>query len=247
MSTRYFIPLIIAISLLCSCKKAEDRTCLKSTGKETIDTLALPQFTALILKQNIEFHLVPDTANFAILKGGEHLLKKITFEPIDTSIVVTDRNKCNFLRTYKKHVYVEIHFKQLNRLEFLGSYPVSNEDTIHAEIFNFLLHKGSGTVNLTVKSNFCNGMISEGVGDFFLSGSANYATILIQDNGYCDATHFSVKKYLEVENNSTGILKCFPDNSIFKAIISSTGDIWYVGSPVSILQEFTGKGQIIHK
>lgn len=247
MRRQYLIHLIIVISLFTSCKKAEDRNCLKSTGKETIDTLDLPEFTALILKQNIEFHLVSDTANFAILKGGENLLKKITFEPIDTSIVVTDRNKCNFLRTYKKHVYVEIHFKQLNRLEYMGSYPVSNDDTLHAGIFNFLLHKGSGTVTLTVKANSCNGVISEGVGDFFLSGSADFATFIIQDNGYCDATKFSVRNYLDVENNSTGILKCFPDNAVFKAKISSTGDIWYIGSPATISKEFAGKGQIINK
>jgi len=247
MSNQYFIAFIIGITLFTSCKKAEDRTCLKSTGKETIDTLALPEFTALILKQNIDFHLVPDSANFAILKGGEHLLKKIAFEPIDTSIVVTDKNKCNFLRTYKKHIYVEIHFKQLNRLEFMGSYPISNEDTLRAGIFNFLLHKGSATVTLTVKANSCNGIISEGVGDFFLSGSADFATILIQDNGYCDATKFSVRDYLEVENNSTGILKCFPDNADFVANITSTGDIWYVGTPSSITEVYKGTGQIIHK
>lgn len=240
-----FVAFGIVFLLLLSCKKAEDRKCFKSTGDYKIDTVFLPDFGGLVLLHNIEFHLVPDTINYAILKGGENLLNLVTFTPRDSSIVVANENKCNFLRTYKKHIYVEIHCKQLNRLEYRGSYPISNSDTLHAEIFNFLIDEGAGTVTLTVDANYSNAFIAGGMGDFILKGQANIATIVIKGHGYCDASQFAVKNALSVTNNSKGYLKCFPDGAEFNTTITSAGNIYYHGSPSSIISKTTGEGDLI--
>ena len=195
--------------------------------------------------QNIDFHLVPDSANFAILKGGENLLHEINFQISDTSMVVKNKNKCNFLRTYKKHLYAEIHFNHLSRVEFAGSYPLSNEDTIHADIFNLLIHEGAGTVNLTIDANSSNGLITEGAGDFYLNGNVGFAVMEVDDNGYCDITNLHVASWLEVKNYSTGNMKCNFNGSDIEVTIASTGSILFEGDPKSMQQNITGTGKLI--
>jgi hypothetical protein len=238
---------LFSMVLLTACQKPEDRSCLKSTGKEIVDTVFLPNFAGLYLKQNIEFYLVPDTSNFAVLKGGEHLLKKITFTPKDSSLLIQNENKCNFLRSYKKHIYVEIHFKKLHRLEFLGSFDLHCADTIQTDMFNLLQQKGSATVYLKLNTNYCNAEISEGVGNFFLYGNGNYVNLILQDQSYCDASNFVVHNLLFADNRSEGDMICNAGNGKINVSIGNKGSIYFYGAPQIGEVTIHGDGQLIKK
>jgi len=72
-SSRIIVALFIFLSFL-SCKKVENRSCIKSLGVEEVKDLDLPFFNKLQLYEKIKFVLVEDSINKVILSGGKNLL-----------------------------------------------------------------------------------------------------------------------------------------------------------------------------
>ena len=233
--------------LIFSCKKSEDRTCFKSTGKEVTVDVKLDGFLGLYLLQNLSYHLVPDTVNFARITGGENLINHVSFNYFDSILYVINDNKCNFLRSYDKTIRVEIHYTQLFSTKFIGSETLTNSDSIRGEHFNLYVDKGSGSVDLTVYNDFSNALVGDGVGDYTLRGKVRYGHYQIRDNGFADVTGVIASEGLKISTTSAGIMKCRADGIPLVVNIDGPGDVWYYGTPSSITLNKSGDGNLIHK
>ena len=128
-----FLLILIILTFLSSCKKSEDRDCFKSTGDDVTIDVSLEGFTGLYLLQNLTYHFVPDTINFARITGGENVVKHVSFNYFDSTLYVINENKCNFLRSYDKKILVEIHYKYIHSTRFVGSETLTNSDSIRGD------------------------------------------------------------------------------------------------------------------
>lgn len=241
--------LFIAIlaTLVLSCKKAEDRSCFKSIGEDAQRVVDLPEFSKLKLYKNLSFHLVQDTVNYAVIKGGKNLINLVTFSMEDDFMAVHNENKCNFLRSYDHIIEVELHFKNINFVDFYGSQPLTNADTIRADFFNLYIDKGAGSVTLTIDTDYANGYIHEGAGDYTLKGKILYGHFQIRDNGFADVTGLDIEEGIELSTWSSGTLKCRANQIPLKVNIYRAGDVWYYGNPSSITVHQEGTGKLIAK
>lgn len=243
------VAFFIALIVLFSCKKAEDRDCFKVAGKETSTLeVALPAFEKLFVGPKIEVVLVPDTENKLVITGRENLVKHITYSIDDEGMLKLDnKNKCNFLRANDKNkIQVEVHFIALNELSFEGTFNLTTKGFITADHFSLSIRDGGATVYLNVNCNTLEAVQGHGWGDYVLSGSANEATLKIMSNGFADATNFTTLDKLVVISNTPVSSSINVEGASTTVEISGSGNIKYVGNPLSMNFIQYGTGQLIN-
>lgn len=244
-----FMVLLISLGLLFSCKKAEDRTCFKSIGKTAERTVDLPDFEKLLLREHMQFVLVPDTVNKLVITGGKNLINLIHWNvDIEKMLELRNENKCNFLRNLSKNkVKVEIHYVNLYNIRFEGSDSLTNVGTLNAPYFTLLVRDGSGSVNLKLNSEIISADISHGWGDYTLSGATKYARIAARSNGFCDVQGLDIQDSVFVSSETSGTMKVNADAIPLRGELKGNGDIWYWGTPSLISVSELSAGKLVAK
>jgi hypothetical protein len=243
MKRLIFISIVMA--LLFSCKKAEDRTCLKSIGEDAVLDVPVTDFNQLFLLQNLNYTLVADTASFIRLKGGRNLLNMISSEVNEGVLSIENKNRCNFLRRYDRLVDVEIHYVQVDRVNYRGSHDVKGLDTIVGDSFHLVFSGSSGNAHFLVNVDFVNGFVNDGSGNYYFAGKAKEAHIEAYHNGFADVRELVVTQSLEVTTRSSRRVLCHVDGVPLKVNIAGTGDVHYSGNPSSIELNRIGSGKLI--
>lgn len=144
----YILLLFLAFT---SCKKSTERKCIKSSGVES--TIVLDNITAnnIVLSDNISLILVPDSMNKVELIGGENLLSFINVFQDNKKLLISNENKCNFLRKEDK-IEVVYHFSSLDSLFLNGFGDVENRDTIYDDLY-IECEESFSTIDLVLNNN----------------------------------------------------------------------------------------------
>lgn len=237
--------LSLAFVLLASCKKAEERACFKSSGDLVELNLTTAPFTELNLGKRLHYSLIHDTVNFIKVKGGENLVQFVSALVIDGTLYIENDNRCNFLRSFSEIMEVEIHFTTLNRIEGRISHNLTTKDSISGSFFNLELTGASGNAHLVVNTDFLNGFVNDGNADYSISGKTKYAHIQAHSNGYADVRDLSVLEKLEITSRSTRSIFCHADGIPLLVNIEATGNVYYLGTPNSIVLNKIGSGNLI--
>lgn len=236
---------IVCAMVLFSCRKAEDRSCLKTTGEEDTLELALPFFDRLVLHEHLEYELVQDSTDKVVIIGGKNLLNFVQAEVTDSILDISNVNKCNFLRTLKRNVKVEIHFTRIGNIEYMGTEYLKNKGKLKLDYFTFLIKDGAGPVNLNFDAELLLAIISHGWGDFTFSGSVRTASMTIRSNGYCNTEAMTVQDSMVVVSRTQGDVRINVNGAKLKAQTEQDGDIYYKGIPSSIKFNKYGNGELI--
>lgn len=236
---------IIAL-LVIGCRKPEDRDCFKTVGDDTTLEIVPPSFNKILLREHLEYVLVQDSVEKIVLHGGKNLLNFVNVEMVDDVLEISNENKCNFLRTYKRKIKVEIHFIDLLNIHFEGTEALTNKGVLEFNWLTFLIRDGAGPVKLNFNAQSVNATISHGWGDFTFTGNVGYANLNVRSNGYCDTYGMQVQDSLTVISNTQGSVKVNANNVKLKAQIDADGDIYYRGIPTSIKLNQYGNGELIN-
>ncbi|MCE2743339.1 MAG: DUF2807 domain-containing protein [Fluviicola sp.] len=237
----------VFLTLLFSCKKPENRTCFKSVGSIIEKEIKIGSFNKLRLNEHLKYVLIQDSTDKIILKGGENLLNHIHFKLADNTIEITNKNKCRFLRNYSKKVIIEIHFTSLINIEIIGSETLTNNGALNLDLFSLTISDGAGSVDLkNINANVFETFLTGGNGDFTLSGKANFAHFIVNGNGFCNTNNFIAIDSLAVITNSSAPVKVNANNTFFRTEIKRNGDLYYIGSPLSIKNKEYSSGKLIN-
>jgi hypothetical protein len=228
-----------------ACKKAADRPCFKSVGESTTLEVSVGSFDRMLLKEHLKYVLVQDTVEKVVITGGKNLVNFISVDVTDGLLTVLNENRCNFLRSYEKKVTVEIHFKSLINLEYIGTEDLTNKDTLSLGWFTMLIRDGAGPVKLNFNADAVFATVSHGWGDFTFNGVVNHANLNVRSNGFCDTYGLKVLDSLTVVSNTQGSVKVNANNTILRAETDADGSIYYKGTPISISYHQYGKGELI--
>lgn len=239
---------ILAILLLVSssCKKAEDRSCWKFAGDEAIQEIQIESFDSLELGGKMKFDLIHDTINKIVLNGYENLNNLILVQQRDSKIDILNENKCNYLRSFKKKVTVEIHYTDFNTLIFKGSEELRMTNEFNTPSFNLKVFDGAGPMFLDVNSTFFSAVLVNGHGDLTLNGSSSYAFLRAQGATYFNTENFICSDSLVVSTNSSADLFVNANTTKFRTEIDGRGDVYYKGTPQIIESNNVGEGQLIN-
>lgn len=243
-----FLAIVLVAFAIYSCKKEEDRSCLKSVGEQGSKEIVLEDFEKLFLGPHIAYELVEDTICKVVIKGGVNLLNLIDAS-IDEEgrLSVTNNNDCNFLRDYSEIVTVEIHSKKLINIHFEGTQELKCLNQLNTDYLTLTIRDGAGKVNLNVNANELRALVTYGWGNFDFKGQVGYLNLNIAGNGYGSAYDMLVLDSLHAISQTTGTLKVNAEGTSFTAQNISKGDIWYIGNPSSVTHATYGGGQLIDK
>lgn len=240
--------MMIPIVLFFACKKAEDRACMKTAGKQTSLEIALPYFYKLHVGPKMEVTLVQGTDNKIVIHGRDNLIKHIGCEvDNDGFLILENKNKCDFLRSYEKNkVKVEVHFTDLDELFFEGTFDLTTDGIINTPHFKLNTQDGGATVYLNLNCTRVEANQGHGYGDFVLTGVCQDASLRITSNGFADATGLTVNNELIVISNSPVSSSVNVEGVDAIIEISGSGNVRYIGNPLSMNFIQYGTGTLIN-
>lgn len=239
--------IILPIVLFFSCEKAEDRECMKSSGKQTSLEVALPDFNKLRVGPKIEAVLVQGSENKIIIYGRKNLIKHISYDIDEEGVLrLVNNNRCDFLRSFEKNkVKVEIHFINLNDLFFEGTFDLTTSGIINTSNLKLNIQDGGATVYLNLNCYRIEANQGHGYGDFVLSGECYDANLRITSNGFADATGLKVNNELIVVSNTPVSSSVNAGGAKTTIEISGSGNVKYIGQPLMMTFIRYGTGQLI--
>jgi hypothetical protein len=243
-----FLLFIFSIVLLVSCKKAEDRECMKSAGKQTSLEIALSDFKKLRVGPKIEVVLVQGAENKLVVHGRENVIKHISHDINEEGVLMlVNNNRCNFLRSFEKNkVKVEVHFIDLNDLFFEGTFDLTTKGVINTNNIKLNIQDGGATVYLQLNCYRIEANQGHGYGDFVLSGECHDANLRVTSNGFADATGLKVNNELIVISNTPVSSSVNVDGAKTTIEIGGSGNVKYIGQPLTMKIVKYGTGQLIN-
>lgn len=243
---RKTIYLIFLLLLVFSCTKPDERACLKKSGDNTKRIVNPGNFSRVYLKEHLNYIMIQDTANYIVVNGGENLVGFVNCAVDGDELVISNDNKCKFLRYKSGKITVEIHFINLTSLVYQGTELLTNRNNWNFNQMSIVLKDAGGTMDLTnFNGNSLNLVNSHGWGDIKLSGSTRFFRAEMTGNGYFDSRNFNVQDSISVISNSSTISRLNADSCLLKAQLKSIGDVWYYGYPLQILKEELGTGKLV--
>lgn len=231
---------------LFACKKAEDRSCFKSSGEKSSIVVSLPDFDKLVLLKKLDYTLVQDDSSYLKISGGKNLLNFVKWTEVEAGkIEISNSNKCNFLRDLSSKISVEVHFKNLSEIRFLGSEMLRNTDSLKLDNLTILIVDCAGSVDLTVDAKTLKCDVADGYGDYTLHGKIENADFGIRANGFANCEDVLISSSLKVINKSSGDIYVNANNCSLSGYISGTGNVYYKGNPIKKEIEEFNSGKLI--
>lgn len=231
--------------ILIACKKPEDRRCVKTAGEDAELVHLVNSFDKLDLGPNFKVVLVQDTVEKVIVRGGENLINFIQFDVTDGTLTIVNDNKCNFLRSYKHVVEVEIHLINIINVLFKGTKELTCLNQLDLPYLTFLIQEGAGKCNLNLNCYSLFLGSGFGWGNYEVVGQTNFLKVDLRDNGFGDFYGLQILEDATVISSSSERMKINLDGAEARVETSSFGDIWYIGTPTLLEYNQYGEGELI--
>lgn len=247
MSLRINISVILGIVLLfSSCRKEQWDDCFTSYGKIGKEKRIIPDFTRLVVGDNFHVVLMQDTTQptFIELSGGKNMFKGIEATVKNGYLTIKNRNRCNFVRDYKKIITITINAKHLNAINLTAATSISSIGTLKLDYLN-INHAALSDVFLNVNIDEIS-VNSINSGSTILTGKARVLKGSIEEISNLNAQNLVCE---EVLIDSHTIWDCTINASkIIYVRIYNSGNIYYLNEPAfKELNVRTGKGDLIKK
>lgn len=230
--------LIISLIILCSCSKPDD--CVKSTGKIIEEERPLSSFSVIHVSDNVQLHLTDNGGSTIRVKAGENIISNIETKVIGNVLFITNENKCNWLRSYKKDIIVYVGAKDIETVYNYGSANI-NSDWLNKEAL-FFHHYGNGDVHLKINSKRI-WMDMDHLGDFNIEGTTHLFNATSLNLGELKAQNL-LADTIWLTSDAQGHCYVRP-TKIIGASIKNSGNVYYYGNPISASAARTGTGQLI--
>lgn len=237
-----------AAMLLLGCDSENGLDCFQTAGPIVQETFAVPSFAKINVEERVQLLIGHGAEQKVVIETGENLLNDIDVTVTDGILTVSNHNSCNLVREYgiTKVLVTSPNITEIrnssgltvqstNTLRYdelqLISEDRNNEDEFHID----------GDFNLSLQVDRLS-IISSGISNFFLRGSANRASIgLYAGDSRIEAENFIVQD-LWLFHRSTNQMIVHPVQSI-RGEIRSLGDVIAKNRPpiVEVEQFFSGR------
>lgn len=241
------ITLFIGVMLFFGCEKSENRDCFKSTGGLTSKMIELGEFDEIFMGPHLKYVLIQSNENKLEVVGGKNVINFVEAKIEGGILKLNNINKCNFLRSYDKDITVYIHFKNIVKIAFEGTEQVTCFDELNLQDLVLTIRDGAGEFNLSLNANSLHTIVSQGWGNFNFEGNVNYLKLDVSGNGFGSSNALTVNDSILIRSNTVEDVQVNANNCFLRAETTAAGDIWYIGTPTSIIYHNYGTGALIDK
>ena len=163
--------IFIAFAFLSACKKDNACDCIKRTGDIETTKRWVSNFDRILVKDNVNVFITQDADFDVEVEAGKNVGWLIKTELDNTTLVISNKNRCNWTRSYSKPLNVYIHMPVIKYITSDGSGTIKSVNTITTDNFDLQI-KSSGNMELLVNNNSVTSHIF-GYGDVSLSGTTH--------------------------------------------------------------------------
>ena len=245
MIKNYYILLIaFAAAILLSCGK--ESSCIKSTGKIASEIRSISAIiTKIKIEDNINLILTQSTEATLSVEAGENLLPRINTGINGNVLEISNGNKCNFLRSYKKPINVYLSLPNLTEIAYEGKGTVSSVGDLSFPKLMVETRNGTGNIKLNLSSDEVRLISHAGSTEFNVTGTTNNLFVFSGASTWCYLSSLSAN-IVHVNNAGVGDISVNANNTLLIEL-SSLGNIIYSGNPVVTVSVNTGSGQLVKK
>jgi len=235
---KYLLLLSFATLLFASC----DKGCLSSTGSETTNEREISDFRHIQVWDNIDVQITQAAENHLRVKAGKNIIKNVETEIQDGILIISNQNKCNWVRAYDKRITVFVDVKDLYEIEIHGTGEISSTNTIVSDSLMLNVWDAAGKVMLDIETKKSTIRYHIGTADIIYSGKTRLSYISANSFGLVDAVNLeSEQTYISTLGSNNNYVWA---TEILEATISSIGNIYYKNDPVILRTFITGSGEV---
>lgn len=240
---KYVFFIIFFVSLMSlSCTKEQMNDCFTSTGKVVQEKRELDLFTDVIVRGNYNLILVEDSVDFIKIEAGSKLLEQIKTVVELRKLTIENTNTCNWVRSYKIPINLELHYTTLNQLDLWGTINLSNKDTLRADTISIQMQNNSGSIDLALSNNLLEIKQSKGASEIVVAGRTG---LLVYKPGDRVGGNFLNLKARRVEAESRSEIDSYVyATESLKLITRAGGSLLYSGEAVDIEKASYGEGTV---
>lgn len=243
---RSVINILLVSLIFFGCKKAEDRSCLKSVGDVDTLSVSIDAVDSIFLNVGLKYELYDsDTPHIEII-GGQNLISFVDVTPNGNNLSFVNTNKCKFLRSFKDEILVKIYQPELRFIFAEISDTLKAPNPLNYENLFVFSHTGAGHINLNLNTENIFLDISSGNLDFNFHGNTKQLGLSIKSSGYGSARDLMVENYVDVFSKSVADFGLNVEGVNGKVLLDGKGDISLYGIDNGIEVTNTGEGEIIY-
>ncbi len=244
MKKQVFFIIIALVVAGYGCKKTAPLDCFKSTGRVVEESRNTGYFNRIFLYDNVNLHLKQGNTAAVTVKAGKNLLKKIITEtPGDSSLIIANRNRCNFVRSYTDSVDVYVTFTDLYDIEYHSVGTVDNTDTLFLDSLQINVREGGGNIKLCVNTFELFTNLHNGTATLSCKGRTGLLFVYSGEFGLIDNRNLEAHMvYLRSKSSNDVYIR---SDYTVSATIMNIGNVWYYGNPTVIHRDGNGSGALI--
>ncbi len=240
---------IIMVVLLISCSSENAGDCFQTAGTIIQQEIALDAFDKILVNRDVELILRVGDVQKVIIETGRNLLNDVEASVVDSKLILSDNNSCNYVRDY---AITKVYITSPNITEIRSStqYDVSSDGVLTYSSLTILSEDYSAPDSFTV-GNFrldidtvSFNVVFNNLSNAFISGKTNNLNV----NFTSGASRFEgrnlVAQNVYIWNRSSNDMFINPIQEI-TGKISGTGNVICVNRPPIVEVEEQYKGRLI--
>jgi len=223
----------VLIAFFVTCKKESAPDCLTSNGPDITEARSPGVFKAINVTDKFEVNIKKGNDYLVEVTSGAHIISRITTKISGDTLRIENRNRCNFVRGYKRKIRINITLPQLEYLENSGVGIVKLDEAFEQDSISARL-SSSGDVYLNGKFRVIK-TSSNGNGDVYLNGQSKALYVYTNGTNYVQAGGLTVSEYMFIHTSTLG--DCHVNATGTKRMdynIENTGNVYYRGDPLEI-------------
>jgi hypothetical protein len=229
-----------------SCNQENAFDCIKSTGAVTQEERSLAAFHTIILEDNINLELSTDNPGLARVEAGKNLIAKIDFTYTGDTLIISNKNTCDWVRSYKYPVSVTLGIASPNlNLVHRGYGKVTGSGVLSLPDLYILSLDAGGNIELNLQANSLI-LYSNSHALVNLKGRANTASIWLNKAiGRVYAENLTVQ-HCTVAHGGSNEIRVLPMKALTVEILQN-GNVAYYHEPEKLASSIRGTGKLIRR
>ena len=224
------------------CSKEKEFDCLKSTGKIVKEDRYFENFSILYIEGNINVILVQSLPGRVTIEAGDNLLPKIKTEQDGNQISISNKNTCNWMRSYSKPMNVYVGVNQIKKIIQKGYGKICEGEYIKTDTLK-IDNLTYGDTDLSIDANFI-GFLAEDHSTFRLRGNSNSIAGSSAVNALVDTRQMKTR-WCVFTNGSILDAQIYCD-SLVQGETQSEGNILCSGHPILVeYKPASGSGTLL--
>ncbi|HOP14545.1 head GIN domain-containing protein [Lentimicrobium sp.] len=226
-----------------ACNREQLDDCYTRTGPMVTEERPSGYFERIELYDNVNLVLIEGNQPTLKIEAGQKLLDAIKTEITDSTLLIRNTLKCNWVRSYDREITVYATAPALHEIRYEGSGDVRTAGPVTLDSLQVSIWGGAGTFDLDLHAYQLNLALHYGTVDLHVKGKAVLTTIFANSYGpfYCNDL---ISNIVYIRNSGTNNCHVHAEH-ILEAEITSVGNIYYTGNPYELKTNISGSGKLI--